>query len=96
MVALIFFIRNRMIRKTISTFCSKTHRCLSSPGPLSLLLREKVAMAIWLISGGLREMGARLIPALAAGSPFLNVSLSFVRICVLLKKARRGSSLKMK
>ena len=37
-----------------------------------------------LVFGGLRAMAARWIPALAGGrAPFLDVSLSFVRVCVM-------------
>ena len=57
-----------------------------SLGSLHLLLASPSAC---LVSGGLRA-GMRWIPALVGRrAPFLDVSSSYVRVCVLLRKARR-------
>jgi hypothetical protein len=63
---------------------------LSSQERLEFLCLLPALPSIRLVSFGLRAMGARWIQSLADGrAPFLDGSLSFVRVCVLLRKARR-------
>ena len=46
--------------------------------------------SVHFVSGGFRAMAARWIPALTGvRAPFLIVSSTFVRVCVLLRKTRR-------
>ena len=57
---------------------------------LGFLCLPPAPSPVRLVSGGLRAMAARWISALAGRTaPFLDVSSTFVRVCVLLIKTRR-------